>query len=136
MVRERLRASKPRRVVIDVFFTAAGHTTIEGLLDRARLIDPSVCYSTICRTVNILVASGVAEAHRFGDGRTRYELAGVETHHDHLVCTACGSIAEFCEPEIEAIQREVAERFGFVVRTHKHQLYGLCSLCQNLRSAH
>ena len=74
--------------------------------------------------------SGVAFERRFGDGLTRYELADDEAHHDHLICVECGSITEFEEPEIEVLQEKVARRYGFELRSHKHEMYGVCPACR------
>jgi Fur family ferric uptake transcriptional regulator len=37
---------------------------------------------------------------------------------------------EFEEPQIEDLQLEVADRYGFVVTHHRHELYGLCADCR------
>jgi Fur family ferric uptake transcriptional regulator len=42
----------------------------------------------------------------------------------------CGKITEFEEPSIETLQDRVANRYGFLVKSHKHELYGVCSECQ------
>ena len=55
------------------------------------------------------------------------------THHDHLICTSCGKIVEFEEPRIEEIQEEIAQRHGFVISSHKHEMYGTCPDCLALK---
>ena len=81
-----------------------------------------------------MVDSGVVHEHRFGDGFTRYELVDEDAHHDHLICSECGSITEFEEPLIEELQERVAARYGFLVQAHKHDLYGICGDCQKKSS--
>ena len=49
---------------------------------------------------------------------------------ESLICVECGSITEFEEPRIETLQDEIASRYGFDLRTHKHELYGICAACQ------
>ncbi len=39
----------------------------------------------------------------------------------------CGRVEEFCDPEIERLQHQVAERRGFQLRDHALSLYGVCS---------
>jgi Fur family ferric uptake transcriptional regulator len=73
----------------------------------------------------------VASERKFGDGLSRYELADdASAHHDHLICVTCGKITEFEEPRIEALQDEVADRYGFQTTSHKHEMYGICAECQ------
>ena len=99
-------------------------------LALVRAHDPKVGYATVYRTLKLLAECGVANERRFGDGLTRYELADDTTHHDHLICVQCGEITEFEEPRIEELQEKIARKHGFRLRTHKHELYGVCPRCQ------
>ena len=74
--------------------------------------------------------SNLAHAQNFGDGQTRYEPAVGREHHDHLICTRCGTIIEFENDRIEQLQDAVAKKHGFRVSSHKMELYGLCRTCQ------
>jgi Fur family ferric uptake transcriptional regulator len=130
MVKKGLRSTEQRRTIVETFFASRAHITIEELLAEVRANDPRVGYATVYRTLKLLAECGVAYERRFGDGVTRYEVANEEHHHDHLICVECGSIAEFEEPAIEELQDQVATRHGFLVRSHKHELYGVCADCQ------
>lgn len=130
MAKRGLRSTEQRRLIIDTFFDAAEHVTIDQLLHRVREVDPGVGYATVYRTLKMLTDGGIVEERKFGDGFTRYELADSEAHHDHLICLDCGGITEFEEPLIEELQERIAARHGFLVRHHKHELYGLCQDCQ------
>jgi Fur family ferric uptake transcriptional regulator len=130
MARKGLRSTEQRRLIVETFFHSRAHITIEELLGQVRTADPRVGYATVYRTLKLLAESGVAFERHFGDGVTRYELADGDTHHDHLICIECHGITEFEEPRIESLQDEVARTHGFDLRTHKHELYGLCADCQ------
>ncbi len=130
MARKGLRSTEQRRLIVETFFHAPAHITIEALLGQVRSADPRVGYATVYRTLKLLAESGVANERHFGDGVTRYELADGDTHHDHLICIECQGITEFEEPRIEQLQDDVANRYGFDLRTHKHELYGVCAQCQ------
>ena len=130
MSRHNLRSTEQRRVIIDTFFDAAEHVTIDQLLERVRSADSRIGYATVYRTMKMLTDGGIAHERRFGDGFTRYELADDEAHHDHLICVECGSITEFEEPLIEELQVRIAARYDFEVQSHKHELYGVCRDCQ------
>ena len=92
-----------------------------------RAKDSRVGYATVYRTLKLLAECGVANERRFGDGLTRYELADDATHHDHLICIECGEITEFEEPRIEELQDARRPQDGFELRSHKHELYGVCA---------
>ncbi len=107
--------------------------SIEELLAKVRASDRRVGYATVYRTLKLLTECGVANERRFGDGLTRYELADETTHHDHLICVECGDIVEFEESRIEDLQEKVARKYGFELRSHKHELYGICPACRAKR---
>ena len=125
-----LKSTAQRDDIANVFFASHRHISIDDLYREVRKINPRVGYATVYRTLKLLTECGVANERRFGDGLTRYELADDATHHDHLICLDCGDITEFEEPRIEELQERVAAKYGFRIRFHKHELYGLCPRCQ------
>jgi Fur family transcriptional regulator, ferric uptake regulator len=130
MQRKGLRSTEQRRLIVETFFTSPNHVSIEELLAQVRAHDPKVGYATVYRTLKLLSECGVAFERRFGDGLTRYELADEASHHDHLICVECDDILEFEEERIEAIQEEIAQKYGYILRSHKHEMYGVCPACQ------
>ena len=129
MARQGLRSTDQRALIVDTFLQANSHVSIEELLAQVRAKEPRVGYATVYRTLKLLTECGVACERRFGDGLARYELADGVSHHDHLICTQCSEITEFSEPRIEELQDAVARRYGFELKSHKHELYGLCRRC-------
>jgi Fur family ferric uptake transcriptional regulator len=131
MERKGLRSTSQRRLVSDLFFRASGHHSIDDMLAMARAQDPKVGYATVYRTMKLLVECGLANERHFGDTVTRFEIALHDHHHDHLICLSCKRIVEFEDDEIEAQQEALAQRYGWKLVTHKHELYGLCAACQH-----
>ncbi len=130
MAKQGLRSTDQRRTIVETFLASGDHVSIEELLTRVRAQDPRVGYATVYRTLKLLAECGVANERQFGDGLTRYELADEHSHHDHLICTVCKGITEFEDDRVEEIQEEIAARHGFRLRSHKHELYGVCAACQ------
>lgn len=125
-----LKQSRQRDAVAEAFFTTPGHVSAEELVVRAREVDPRVSVATVYRTLKLLGESGLAVPRNFGEGQTRWESAVGREHHDHLVCRRCGAIIEFANDEIERLQALVARRHGFVVESHRLELYGVCAGCR------
>src|SRR5580765_5058093 len=125
MAKKGLRSTDQRRLIVETFFKSPNHVSIEELLAQVRSQDPEVGYAPVYRTLTLLTECGVAFERRFGDGLARYELADEASHHDHLICVDCGTIVEFEEDRIEALQETVAEHYGYELRSHKHELYGV-----------
>lgn len=125
-----LKSTRQRSLIIDTFFEAHGHLSVEEVWAQVRARDPKVSVATVYRTMKLLSESGLAHARNFGDGQTRYEPAVGRHHHDHLICTNCGRIVEFENDRIEQMQDAVAKKHGWKVTSHKMELYGLCKDCQ------
>ena len=130
MAERGLKSTRQRSLIIDIFFGMHGHLSVEEVWARVRQDDPRVSVATVYRTMKLLAESGLAHARNFGDGQTRYEPAVGREHHDHLICTRCGTIIEFENDQIERMQDAVARKHGFKVTSHKMELYGLCKSCQ------
>jgi len=130
LARRGLRSTIQRRLILDRLFELEGHFTSEALISDVRSADASIRAATVYRTLRLLVESGFLKEHRFSDHEgTRFELHVSDDHHDHIICLTCGKIREFEEPLIEQLQARVAERLGFTLESHTHQLYGSCREC-------
>lgn len=122
-----LKHTKQREAILDVFLSVRGHITGEEIYRKVRERHPNIGYTTVYRTMKLLADAGLAQERHFDDGVTRYETE--HEHHDHLVCLRCGRIIEFECEEIEVLQADVAEKHGFRVLRHRHELYGHCDRC-------
>jgi Fur family transcriptional regulator, ferric uptake regulator len=119
-----LRITDQRRVIARVLSEADDHPDVEKLHERASTIDPGISIATVYRTVRLFEEAGILERHDFGDGRARYEAAP-EAHHDHLIDVETGKVIEFVDPELEQLQRQIAEKLGFRLVDHRMELYGV-----------
>jgi Fur family transcriptional regulator, ferric uptake regulator len=119
-----LRITDQRRVIARVLSESVDHPDVEKLYDRAVAIDSGISIATVYRTVRLFEEAGILERHDFGDGRARYEAAA-EAHHDHLIDVETGNVIEFVDPELEALQKQIAEKLGFRLVDHRMELYGV-----------
>lgn len=128
VARNKLKTSSRRDVILDTLASIGRHVTADELLSAVRGRDPRIGAATVYRTLRVFQESGIVAERRFEGGATRFELIGDE-HHDHLICTQCGTIVEFEDDTIEEDQQRVARLHGFVLQSHRHELYGLCPRC-------
>jgi Fur family transcriptional regulator, ferric uptake regulator len=128
--RRGVRWTNQRQIIVDTFIVCDEHITVEELHRRVHAIDRSVSAATVYRTVNMLVEIGVANKGNFGSGSASFECALNKDHHDHLVCLSCAKIVEFHHDRIESLQEEIAQEQGFLLGSHRMELYGVCAACQ------
>ena len=119
-----LRITDQRRVIARVLSESEDHPDVEQLHSRASALDPGISIATVYRTVRLFEDAGILDRHDFGDGRARYEAAP-EAHHDHLIDVESGTVVEFVDPELEALQKQIAEKLGYRLVDHRMELYGV-----------
>ena len=119
-----MRMTEQRRVIARVLSESDDHPDVEQLHRRAAEIDPKISIATVYRTVRLFEEAGILDRHDFGDGRARYEAAP-EAHHDHLIDVETGKVIEFVDPELEALQRQIAVKLGYRLVDHRMELYGV-----------
>ncbi len=85
--------------------------------------------TTVYRALEALAADGRLSTVEFGDGVRRYELG--DTHHHHVVCTSCGTVADVeIDEDLERQERAAAKKTGFMIRRHALEFFGLCPNCR------
>ena len=127
----RLKFTRQREAILRALYENRGHFSPE---DIHRLVsdqnpDLNVGIATIYRTLSLLEGSGLAESISFGKDGKKYEI-GLKKHHDHLVCTRCGTIIEFTDDLIEERQEAIARKYRFRMTDHTMKIVGLCEACQ------
>jgi Fur family ferric uptake transcriptional regulator len=119
-----MKMTGQRRIIARVLSEATDHPDVEQVYRRAVQLDPRISIATVYRTVRLFEEADILERHDFGDGRSRYEEA-TDEHHDHLIDIQTGKVTEFRNPEIEALQRKIAEQHGFRLVGHRLELFGV-----------
>lgn len=119
-----LRITEQRRIIARVLSTSDDHPDVELVHERASAIDAKISIATVYRTVRLFEEAGILDRHDFGDGRARYEAAP-EAHHDHLIDVETGTVVEFVDPELESLQRQIAEKLGYRLVDHRMELFGV-----------
>ena len=128
LVKNRLKRSEQREVILDTFLRSERHLSVDDLLILVQKRRSDIGRTTVYRTLKLLQAAGLA-TELVLQGQTRFEREYKREHHDHFICKSCGEIFEFSSPEIERIQDEIAAGIGFVIDGHRHQIFGFCREC-------
>ena len=127
--KKELRLTEARAAIVEAALARSGHYPIDELISdlKARGIQGSK--ATVYRTLPLLAEAGILQPAILAGETRSYETTYGRAHHDHLVCTGCGQVVEFGFEPLEALQREVATRYGFRLETHHHELVGTCPAC-------
>ncbi len=123
-----MRLTQQRTALLQLINSSDRHWDAEQIAASLSREGHKIGIATIYRGLQALEQAALITAIQI-DGRKHYERADKQ-HHDHLICTACGTIAEFYSPEIESLQLQVAEAHQFSIADHQLTLYGLCRDCR------
>ena len=126
-----LKFTIQREVILEMLYSCDEHLTPESLhhLIQEKHPELNTGIATVYRTLSLLEDSEMVTSLSFGAQGKKYEL-GSKDHHDHIICTKCGSISEFMDDEIEIRQKKIAEELGYLMQEHSMQIYGICQACQ------
>jgi len=99
---------------------------------------PGLGLTTVYRTLDLLVQTGLINKFTFGGGQNRYEFKSgkKKEHHHHLICTKCGRIIDyndFIDEELELVKKTeqaLARKHNFTVLDHNIEFYGRCEKCK------
>ena len=118
------RLTPQRLIVLSIIASSDGHMGVDEVFQAAKKAYPYMDIATVYRTVRLFEEAGILDRHDFGDGRARYEPSP-EAHHDHLIDVETGKVIEFVDPELEQLQKAIAEKLGFRLVDHRMELYGV-----------
>ncbi len=125
-----LKVTLPRMKILELLESGIlRHQSAEDIYKALLKQDEEIGLATVYRVLTQFEGAGLVTRHHFEGGQAVFELNQGE-HHDHLVCTSCGSVVEFMDDVIEEHQNQIAQKNNFVISEHSLIIYGLCESCQ------
>jgi Fur family transcriptional regulator, stress-responsive regulator len=133
MIEERLRkaglrVTRPRLAVLEVL-AGGGHLDVDEITRRVRARIDSVSTQAVYDVLNALARAGLARRIEPAGSPARYEARTGDNHH-HVVCRACGRIADVDCAVGATPCLTAAPSNGFLIDEAEVTFWGLCPDCQ------
>lgn len=120
------RQTPERFAVLEALYATPDHVDADDLYLRLKQEGTRVSRATVYNTLELLIECDLVVRHQFEESQARYERAYSYWQHDHLICTDCNELFEFCDPRLQSVQEMVAEIYDFEIDRHSLNMYGRC----------
>ena len=124
------RITPQREMIIEALAHSGGHVSADDIFAQVRNRTNYTDIATVYRTLDLLVASGLASRVDLWDGRVVYT-----THqhgpHVHLVCRRCGDIFNADYSLLASLGDQLQSQYQFVADLQHLSITGVCAECSS-----
>jgi Fur family transcriptional regulator, ferric uptake regulator len=124
--RRGLRETPQRRAVAALLLALEGPVSVTEMFELLRVEKPEIDFTTVYRTLKMLLREGLATGTSFSDGSFRYEARRNVADVVHLVCRCCGRKFRVHEPALAQVRERIASKYGVDFGSAHHEVWVRC----------
>ncbi|MEH7462835.1 peroxide-responsive transcriptional repressor PerR [Bacillus thuringiensis] len=122
-----VRITPQRHAILEYLVESMMHPTADEIYKALEGKFPNMSVATVYNNLRVFKEVGLVKELTYGDSSSRFDY--VTSQHYHVICEKCGKIVDFSYAGLEEIENEAAKATGFVINSHRLEIYGVCQDC-------
>jgi Fur family transcriptional regulator, peroxide stress response regulator len=123
-----VRMTPQRYAILNFLLSSMSHPTADEIYKALESNFPNMSVATVYNNLRVFKEAGLVKELTFGDASSRFDANMMD--HYHVICQECGKITDFDYPALLEVEREASKHTGYLVTSHRMEIYGLCQTCQ------
>ena len=121
--------TKYAKKICAIIHETSAHMSAEQIFLELKKTDPKVVLATVYNNLNILCREGIIRRLSVEGSPDPYDRT---VRHDHLVCKACGKLADIC---LEDLTENLETQLGEGILSYDLKVFYLCPACRHKHKA-
>ncbi|MCZ8517786.1 Fur family transcriptional regulator [Paenibacillus filicis] len=122
-----VRMTPQRHAILSYLLHTMSHPTADEIYKALSPRFPSMSVATVYNNLKVFIEAGLVREMTYGDHSSRFD-ADLSDHY-HALCEQCGKLVDFAYKPLDDLEHAAHEMTGFRVKSHRVEVYGICSDC-------
>lgn len=122
-----VRMTPQRHAILSFLLDTMIHPTADEIYKALSPRFPSMSVATVYNNLKVFIEAGLVREMTYGDHSSRFD-ANLSDHY-HALCEQCGKLVDFAYKPLNDLEQAAGEMTGFRVKSHRVEVYGVCSEC-------
>ncbi|GAA4841549.1 peroxide-responsive transcriptional repressor PerR [Paenibacillus vulneris] len=126
-----VRMTPQRHAILAYLLNTMTHPTADEIYKALAPRFPSMSVATVYNNLKVFIEVGLVREMTYGDHSSRFD-ADMSDHY-HALCEECGKLVDFSYKPLDDLEKTAGIETGFLVKSHRVEVYGICSDCAGAR---